>query len=271
MKKPWIPQALHKYVPFDVLELILTSQSVRFTQPSYFNDPFEFFPAFHRGSLRKIIRRNLLAERETTFRAYSDQEFVNGLTNALTNPEVYSTVALELFEGYLEAWEKTMGIFCLTSDSNNILMWAHYADCFRGAVLTFDPTSSFVVNPNSGKSNLAKVGYRRKRPVVVIDQGQYQCAVETFAWKSPEWSYEKEYRMFAMLNSLAPSPANPDVYLKPLPPHAVTALTLGPKMPIEHVERVRELIAKAFPNAAIFQAEIDPFRYAVHINDPMVR
>ena len=242
---------LHKYVTLEVLRLTLSGRSVRFTQPSCFNDPFEFLPAFHKGSIRKLIRRDFEPKRRTTYASIVDAEFTNGLRNAMTDLDVLTTVSLELCEQYLAQWDLIMGIFCLTAEANHPLMWAHYANSSRGAIISFGTRNAFFGDlrreaHSSGRSevpaahrneffgdpsreglNLAKVGYRRRRPVVVIDQGIYRSPVEAFAWKSSEWAYEREYRMFGFMKELKNLGGDPPVFVQPLPPGAITSVTLG--------------------------------------------
>lgn len=50
------------------------------------------------------------------------------------------------------------GILCLAEAPDNLLMWAHYADCHRGFVVQFDDTHPFFQsNPDVPFSALARI------------------------------------------------------------------------------------------------------------------
>lgn len=266
MEQPdWVPDLLYKYFSSEGLKRFLSNGMVRFTQPSQFNDPFEFFPAFHRGSLKKIIRRHLLEERQSSLAAYNREEFEAGMSNALQNEEVFATVSLELFERYLADWDKVMGVFCLSSDPTNILMWSHYADEFRGGAIQFNTRHKFFYGKEG--LNLAKVGYRKKRPVVVVDDKQYKTKPEMLAWKAPEWAYEKEYRMFELLDNMKAASHNPNVYLYQLPQDAVSGMVLGPRMSEDMKAEIQQLSTAWFKDINFYQASLNPFEFKVDIRD----
>ncbi len=265
----WVPRYLYKYVTYDGLIRLLTNGKVRFTQPSHFNDPFEFLPAIHKSSIKKIIRRGLLAERTTTFKEYDDDAFLAGLSKALYNEEGLSQTNRELYENYLKEWDKTMGVFCLTSDPSNILMWSHYASEFRGGVLGLRTDSSFFREDND--LNLVEVGYRKKRPIVVIDQNKYQrfrnqsLTHEIFAIKSNDWAYEKEFRMFSLLSKIKAEPDNPSLYLVQLPQDSPYSVILGPRMEESHKENIERIKNTYFKDIFLCNAILDSHSFKVNI------
>ncbi len=265
----WIPKFLYKYFSHDGLQRFLGNSKVRFTQPSRFNDPFEFLPAFHRNSLKKIVRRYLESERETTFAGLSDIEFKESVQRAISSQEVLDEVGRELYDDYINEWDEIIGVFCLTSDPYNILMWSHYADEFKGAIIGFNTDDTFFKGKND--YNLTKVGYRKKRPVVVIDNGKYlrqndlKKTADILGIKSSEWAYEKEYRMLHLLKDLVPESNNPDLYLVEVPKTAISSIILGPKMKESAKASIRSMCANKLSHMEIYEGFLDPMGYKINI------
>lgn len=265
----WVPKYLYKYYSAKGLIRFLDNGKVRFTQPSFFNDPFEFLPAVHRSSIKKIIKNNLLQERFTTFRNYDDDEFLAGLNHALLNETVISQVNLDLFEQIIKEWDKIVGVFCLTSDPYNTLMWSHYGQEFYGAALGFQTDGSFFKYDND--INLAKVGYRNKRPTILVDNKKYvrfgnqKKTHELFAIKSKEWSYEKEFRMIELLKNLTPDSRNPNLFLVDVPQDSIFSIILGPRMDQRVKDEIVILKNKKFPKAIIYNAILDYKSYKMRI------
>jgi hypothetical protein len=78
-----------------------------------------------------------------------------------------------------------LGIFCLTEESTNHLMWVHYAKNHTGFVLGFNARASFF--RENGRI-FRKVVYERG-PKVLSEPDASACFR-----KSVEWKYEQEWR-----------------------------------------------------------------------------
>jgi len=78
-----------------------------------------------------------------------------------------------------------LGIFCLTEQPNNHLMWVHYAKNHTGFVLGFNARASFF--RENGRV-LRKVVYERG-PKVLSEPDASACF-----HKAAEWKYEQEWR-----------------------------------------------------------------------------
>src|SRR5262245_42021305 len=159
---------LFKYVVPDRVDT-LTNASLRFTQPHLFNDPFEMQP---------VLNSLLSEEEEKRIGLEVDSSYIRSIADEIL-PNLY----------------EKLGILCLTEKSDNLLMWAHYADHHRGFVLEFDPHHEFF-NRKKGGDDLyhhpAKVGYSDTRPSVSFKD---YLGVVTLLTKSVEWEYEQEWRM----------------------------------------------------------------------------
>lgn len=85
------------------------------------------------------------------------------------------------------------GVTCFSETPDNLLMWSHYGDKFRGFCLEFD--TAFV--PFNG---LIEVNYSDKIPVVplssgpLFENGRDGLIRMLYCTKSKDWAYEREWR-----------------------------------------------------------------------------
>ena len=92
---------------------------------------------------------------------------------------------------------KKYGVFCVSSDCENDLLWAHYADSHKGICVGFDidkleKISGYKIYP---------VKPEQKRPEVEFsdDESHYKnFLIKMLTTKPMCWKYEKEYRMVAL-------------------------------------------------------------------------
>jgi hypothetical protein len=88
---------------------------------------------------------------------------------------------------------KELRVLCLTKNSNNILMWAHYANNHTGVRIKLD-----VYQDIGFFSDPVFVDYQRQTPEYKIFKTTYN-PIEMFEFvvgtKSKDWQYEKEVRI----------------------------------------------------------------------------
>lgn len=87
--------------------------------------------------------------------------------------------------------KEDLRILSLTSDMSNLLMWAHYADSFRGICIELEI-------PESRLSNLEEINYSPFR-VYVSDHRDDVAHLSRaiLSGKNEAWEYEQEYRLFS--------------------------------------------------------------------------
>ncbi|MEY2521298.1 MAG: hypothetical protein QOF24_3057 [Verrucomicrobiota bacterium] len=266
---------------------------VRFTQPAEFNDPFELRPhikgladdatittqhaiAFQNESIedhaRLAIEKLQLAPeqcsrinpsqvaKEISNRAGDVLELVRIISNGL-GPAVSSQMN--------RIFNDNLGIFCLTEDPTNLLMWAHYADHHRGVVIEFDETHTFFnqrKGPQDDLRHFRKVNYTDVRPSVFLSLSD---AIQVFYTKSCEWEYEREWRLITPLTDAAiqdENPGGPPIALFELPSEALVGVTTGCR--IDHVMSfdLARLIRTnpAFQHVKFERVELDERRFDLH-------
>ena len=120
-----------------------------------------------------------------------------------------------------QIWEKNTAVLSLTRSSNNALMWAHYADGHRGAVLEINAAvAGFVdVEKNMVPAQFGSVIYSRTRLMeqyhtefdegIVVGGthrfvlGHYEKWQQLFLTKPLEWAYEEEVRVIKCIEGLS--------------------------------------------------------------------
>lgn len=89
-----------------------------------------------------------------------------------------------------------IGSFCEAPD--NELMWAHYADQFRGMCIAYNFRQLLVELPDD--VHFARMNYAERIPVLGLSRREPDIlAMRVLSYKNHRWVYEREWRMFAPL------------------------------------------------------------------------
>ena len=158
-----IPKYLFKYGALknktDLKRLgeVILDNKVYLSSPSSFNDPFDCRPKFNTGSnlqeklktakhIDKLLKKFGMGfkQRKKEVKKYingefTDQNFMDGFYNQV----------------------KQAGVYSLTEDEDNLLMWSHYANYHKGYCLKFSTN-----NTNDIFSKSEKVIYQKTYPIV---------------------------------------------------------------------------------------------------------
>ncbi len=177
---------LYKYMSVSSALATLETNSVGFSRPSFFNDPFD---------------------------------------TPLAVPVPTTDPISEMFAdigawGKSHIWEERSAILSLTRTPSNSLMWAHYADHHRGAVLALDTSAAGLLDPNCNMipAHFGSVIYTRHRPSgpfhSTFTEGiavgathhfvlsHYEKWQRLFLTKPIEWAYEEEVRVVKCLHGI---------------------------------------------------------------------
>jgi hypothetical protein len=222
--------SLYKYVTRDVLKKILNG-SVRFTQPSAFNDPFELLPEF-------VIPANAPEEKVSISFDISAQRRHPPVGDIDIVPEESHSSDPTARDIVRDLNEK-IGILCLARAHDSLLMWSHYAEQYSGAVIEFDSSHAFF-------SNQIEVEYRSSRP-----KKDFQKYLESpvplaeLCAKSDQWQYEGEIRIVRLLSdcrSVSVDPRGFPVFVQEIPIEAIKSVTMGERMSVSDQRQIYELI-----------------------------
>lgn len=215
-RKVTIPRYLYKYCSINHNTLkSIEDGYLWFSSLTDFNDPFEGFRTFSMDVTDEEFLSYHLATRTTQFLiAKSMHEDGLSVDEAI---ERYAKKILPYKEKLLSRWmsdffgrmNTNVGLCCLSEVPDHRLMWAHYADNFRGVCLVFnlrklvDPTKMSCIKVRYLK-RIPKYNYVRKRVADLKKNNgrmspdfNVKCDQEMFGTKHHDWSYEKEQRLFS--------------------------------------------------------------------------
>lgn len=273
---------LYKYLRFERHD-ILQNGLVRFTQPGDFNDPFELQPSFDLMSKADIAALPEAPRREgetgSTMRLLTPQALQAVLGAVL--PGLQQQIAAHAgSEGvYLldnnriaqATFDSKFGILCLTEVPDSLLMWTHYAQNHAGLVLQFDESHEFFapVSYEDQEFRLTQVEYSEQRPV---RSHSTMNSPVVYYRKSPDWAYEREWRLIKPLNMASKVLAYPTYprYLFTLPPSAIQGVIVGLAVP--HATRVELFDFLSQPHLkhiTIYQTALSKDHYKLEIHPPL--
>lgn len=165
-------------------------------------------------------------------------EFLAGLINVapLFRREMKQILSSDLLPAINASVQKEVhgfftrhvGSLCMTRCGCHPLMWAHYADEHRGAVIEFDEEAACFNRPGAtddGFGRFAEVVYSDVRPRLFHDAGE-DAFKTLLLTKAIEWKYEEEVRLLWPLQQ-ADRRVNDSVHLLSVPTTAVRSITLG--------------------------------------------
>jgi hypothetical protein len=213
---------LYKYVPTETLKNILEG-TIRFTQPSAFNDPFELLPEVIIPEGEPERRINVSFDVMAPRAARSDNA-VESIPDGCTSSDLMS-------RDIVQQLNQSVGILCLSRARDSLPMWAHYGDQYTGAVVEFDST-------HEAFAGYFDVEYRSTRPRWHLRRyttGE-PIALAELCVKSCHWEYEKEVRLarpLAECDQRGTDGRNFPVYVRQLPLLAIKSVILGERMPVD--------------------------------------
>lgn len=168
---------LYKFRSFDSKELNLDSLKNNYLFASTINnlnDPYEL--VIDTG----MVKHELKLIQPLTKK---DIDFDSNMNNLLSD---------------LKLAKKSQGIFSMSKDWNNELLWSHYAESNSGFCIEYD--SDILTNSIKHQKYLVKVKYTNFSPTLsflkIYSRSDDKYLVQTLnGIKSKSWKYEKEYRI----------------------------------------------------------------------------
>ena len=218
---------LYKYVDCDVLGKILEG-SIRFTQPGAFNDPFEMVPELlvpkELGDSKVNLRFSVTAPRRSPPVHELDPSLDSADCSDLSSRRILASLNQEI------------GVLSLSRNGSSLLMWSHYADRYKGAIVEFDSSHEFF----RGKFD---VQYRETRPRLHVRaylDDDTPIPIAELCVKPKDWEYEAEVRVVRNLsdcNLVGGTDVFP-VYTQSLPMACIKSIVLGERMSVENQRRI---------------------------------
>jgi hypothetical protein len=141
------------------------------------------------------------------------------------------------------------GLICFSEDWTSPVMWSHYADRHRGICLGFDVL----------RSSVKEVSYNATRILLELEKDADPLSLPPhlqdalLVTKCAEWSYERERRLLAPLNSEEVFEVGPLYFRRFDASLRLAEVILGPNC-AESVEEVRRVVQTNSQGAITFKA-----------------
>jgi hypothetical protein len=271
-----------KYCPIDIALKVLTTQSLRWSAPTRFNDPFdvprrtqvnftlqELRDACDREFLRLIetgdqtfharlrFLQETLATHPTEVRRQIVQEY-------LAQQMIIDPPRSDAFEMLEEVWRSQsamLRILCLSDVCDSPSMWDRYSGGHTGAVLELacrekSDSAWWAAKPveyRDSRPRLPDVDWWARAITLQPTVALSDVWAEYFYVKLSEWSYEKEWRVVAY----ARDGEEGEFSDWPFDPADLTAVYLGYKASDQDVERLVETMLPAFHDTRILRAGLN--------------
>lgn len=252
-----VPNTIFKYKPIDEWSLnILKKREIYFSRPEQFNDPFDCgIP----------LRFDLMKEND-----YEEHMISIGMHQFhLTRSESIEFIASNrkkgigvTFEQYkshsdqqLRKLQNAVRIFCLTTNTKNLLMWSHYADFHRGMCIGFNKHYLYL---NTGNA-IGKVNYFATLPVQKPQESGIPTYIVQFLSKSICWQYEEEFRMVTMDGE----------QVHQLEPKAIEQILVGCKVSSDNLSAIKDTIRsdKELHHVKLFQAKMVKYQFELRFEE----
>ncbi|CAI1577226.1 DUF2971 domain-containing protein [Serratia marcescens] len=276
---------IFKYFHSDRMD-VLRNKSIRLTQPLALNDPFELKPHISAiasdgmitAEIDRVMKERAAVEyrklpkdvrRKFTIECF--EAVLKSKIESFSPHRMMSSITPGISDMLLDKFETMIGILCVSTSPDNLLMWAHYADSHKGFVIEFDSDSDFFKQKRSDVDEfgfLREVKYQKVRPSVVLTDIK---DFTIFLTKGIEWSYEKEWRMMLPIDN-ADTVVNlgsgtPSVNLFNFPSTAVKSIIMGCRMDEEKKEEIRRCVEydEDYNHVKLLNTKIDNKEYRLVI------
>lgn len=249
-----LPKKLYKYEAFSIQSLLnLKNQTVFFAPPSGFNDPYD---CAIKADIQDIADQDL----EKLRSIYLSKDWPPHVIKDLESrtPEQLKPILIRAAraacEKVIDTFIQNRGVSCFSGVNDELLMWAHYADKYKGFCLEFDTNNELF-------EKAKKVTYVEKMPKLnaanVFADGERGEILNLFCTKSKAWEYEQEWRCIHTEAGIA--------YTYPV--EALTGVYFGPNIGRDVIEIICLVLKGQNPHVRFWQGERSDSTFKVEFHE----
>jgi hypothetical protein len=251
--KPYTVPFLYKYRSMNspALEDVFRLRRIYLNDPTKFNDPFESRPVltFHQSPLK---RERFLKEITKLKFPNADKRTwkkrMKGKKTLLTD--------LGTLRDLYNAFVSSVGIYSLSQENADLLMWAHYSDSHRGLCLQFKASADKTLFWEA-----FKVTYQDDYPSVnIMDMGKAEEFKKALLTKSSHWVHEQEWRILKMETDGGPG------YYE-FSPELLAGIIFGALIEDDDKETVKRWIEGYPTKVHLYQARLNERKYQLDITN----
>jgi len=220
---------------------LLNKRKLWFSSPADFNDPFD-------SKLFINSTTNINEVEKYINEVLKMPAIIENYETHLDRPGRLLFLKHDLAKIY-QGLVNNLGICCFSANCDNLLLWAHYADCHKGACIQFNTQ---ILKEVFG--NIEKVEYHNKYPEIdpFIDLNE---AIKKVPFhKSMRWEYEEEIRI---INTYKGS--------FEFPIEAISQIKLGARV-FNYSDVWSKIKVEDYNHAEFLTTGIHSDRYEIYIN-----
>ena len=182
---------IFKYCPYDIGELIISGQILKFSSPDSFNDPFdcdinllEFNFSECSQEIKnelELIKKDISKQRDRDMSKEVDKIPLDKIE------DIYRRSQLDKIN--------RSSICCFSKNYKNTTMWSHYADNHKGVCLIFDIShENPLIDHRADRLTQGPVDYDNYTPANYL-KSKLEGIMKLYLTKSSDWRYEEEFRI----------------------------------------------------------------------------
>jgi hypothetical protein len=254
--------ALKTEAAWGYLEQTVLNHLLPMTTPTGFNDPFEVSPNIVNDLSDEDVKTILS---DTSL--YRDEKIIAEVASLPPDARyALHEAAVNILRQQVLRIHRATKIASFSQRISSELLWAHYADGYRGLAYHFITSG----NPNSVFHHLKPVQYVSQRPIMPMteileisrdakfDARRALMLKNThegfFLHKSPEWAYEQELRVVL-------TGRKEESFF----PEELASLIVGPYFPQESISRLQGIITQRSRPVRLVRSTLSTTDYAVDV------
>lgn len=255
------PLVLYKYKDvsgnkIEQVEDMFRNNRVWFSSPMNFNDPFDCRCVYDIGNSREeiVLRKAEFLERK----GISSSEAITQAEHDIPqSPEEIEKWQKQQIDGHSRRAANT-GIFCLTQNCDNPIMWMHYANGHKGICIVFRVQDMRDASHIDFFARALSIEYVERCPLInFIRDDSIEIVKKAFLTKATPYSYEAEWRIVRYDDGPG---------LKSIPKGIIRGIIFGVQIDSTTKQRIVKVCAEYDGDIEIFQATLDPEKYGLKIN-----
>ena len=264
---------------------VLKNYRLKVTDPTTFNDPFEFCPAIN-GVLNKQVFKRFWEQIKNSDNYYSKFSSTYNLKNRNEFKRFFENISVdEAYEKLKEQYPnnfrsiindtrkklaKILRVLCfsnfdLIKPQEDILMWGHYTNNHSGLRITFD-----INRMKLDGRQLVNIDYKKERTQIdlndiFIDNVEKKLKI-LLKEKCDLWSYEHEYRLLIYLSECGKAKVDDFTFdcIK-ISPDTILRVDIGVNAKNDFKKNVLETLGnKDFSHTEVKFAQIDDTEYKLN-------
>lgn len=251
-----VPHKLYKYSHIESDEKIRHARDVFETNTLYFpapdglNDPFDSAMKCIADGSKTICTRLFRdwLQRNPHLSRKKHLDFEKGFFRQ----PAWREVLAKGLEEEIMAKRQEFGVFCMTRQKADIVMWAHYAANHQGFCVEFTTDNSFFRRAREVhyEKQLAQVNVLSPWNALI------ECASQALLMKSEQWKYEEEWRIIDLHNGVGHQKC---------PPEAITGVILGCRMSMKARQQITDWCRRRRPQPKLYEARIKDGEFGLDI------